>query len=245
MSFGLLSIPFRIFSVASEKKVTFSTLHATCGSKVKQQYVCATDGEVLTKETTAKGYEHRKGHFVQFSEAELDKLESPRSDELELLDFPLADSIDPLGIEKSYFLGPDKGGDRAYSLLAEVLRRTGRVAVGRFFARGRERTVLVNAFGRGLVMHYMFPAEELRSWAEVDLGPERHASEQELSLATELVMRHACNAFEPAKYRDAYQDRVREAVEAKVNGLEVSPATAPIGAKILDLVEALARSVAA
>jgi DNA end-binding protein Ku len=145
ISFGLVSIPFKVFTATSPKSVGFNMLHKTCGSRLKQQLRCPVDDVVVERSDTIRGFEYARDQYVKFTDDELKAMEAARTGVLELQEFVPADSVDFLYIEKTYFLGPDKGGDRAYRLLAEALEKAGRLAVGRFAQRGKDNLVLVRA----------------------------------------------------------------------------------------------------
>jgi DNA end-binding protein Ku len=136
ISFGLVSIPVKLFTATSAKSVSFNMLHKACGSRLKQQLLCATEGVVVERTDTVKGFEYARDQYVKFTEEELKSLEAARTDTLDLLEFVPQSSVDFIYIEKTYYLGPDKGGERAYRLLSESLERAGRLAVGRFATRG-------------------------------------------------------------------------------------------------------------
>jgi DNA end-binding protein Ku len=243
ISFGLVSIPFKLYTATSPKNVSFNMLHAKCGGRMKQQYFCPVDNEIVARDQMVKGFEYAKEQFVRFTEDELKKLESPRTDELELVEFVPQSTVDLLFIEKSYYLGPDKGGDRAYKLLSESMDRTGKIAVGRYWTRGKEQTELVRPYKKGLILHYVFYADEVRSFDEVERGGEASFKDIEVQLAEKLIEQLQQPEFDVAKYRDAYQDRVRDAIEQKVSGHEVTSAPEAPKAQVLDLLEALTRSL--
>src|SRR5205814_1781677 len=137
----------------SSKNVSFNLLHKKCGGRMKQQYFCPVDNEVVERGAMVKGFEYSRDQFVQFSEDELKKLESAKTDELELVEFVPESTVDFVYIEKTYWLGPDKGGDRAYRLLSEAMTRSKQIAVGRFWTRGKEQLVLVRPYKKGLSLH--------------------------------------------------------------------------------------------
>jgi DNA end-binding protein Ku len=243
ISFGLVSIPFKLYTATSAKSVSFNMLHAKCGGRMKQQMFCPVDNEVVPRDQIVKGFEYAKEQFVRFTEDELKKLESPRTDELELVEFVPQSTVDLLYIEKSYYLGPDKGGDKAYQLLSESMERSGKIAVGRYWTKGKEQTVLVRPYKKGLVLHYVFYADEVRAFDEVDRGREASFKDIEVQLAEKLIEQLEAPAFDVTKYRDAYQDRVRGAIEQKVSGHEIVTAPEAPRAQVLDLLEALTRSL--
>jgi DNA end-binding protein Ku len=242
ISFGLVSIPIKLYTAASPKSVSFNMLTPT-GGRVKQQYVDAITGEVVDRASMTKGYEHARDQFVVFTEEELKKLDSPKTNQLELIEFVPKASVDPIHIEKSYYLGPDKGGDRAYRLLAQSLEQTDKFAVGRFNTRGKDQLVLVRAYRGGLMLHQVYYADEVRAWDEVDTGATFTYREIELDLAARLVEQLSVDAFDPSKYSDEYAARVLAAVDQKVAGAEITVAPAQPHAVVIDLLEALKRSL--
>ncbi len=245
ISFGLVSIPIKLYTAATPKGVSFNMLHGKCGSRMKQQYVCPIDNEVVERKDMVRGFEHSKDTYVRFTEEELKTLEAERTNQLELMEFVPASSVDFVSIEKTYFLGPDKGGDRAYALLSQSMERAGRMAVGKFSQRGRENLVLVRPYKKGLVLHEVYYADEVRPFEEVETGGSFEFKPIERDLADKLIEQLAQDTFEPARFRDEYATRVLAAVEAKVAGNDVTIAEEAPKAQIIDLLEALKRSVAA
>src|SRR6266487_4233175 len=153
LSFGLVSVPIKLFSTGeSSAAISFNWLHKKDGARLKQQYVCSKDGDKVEKDEMVKGYEFTKGQYVIFKPEELKALEEKSTNTVEITEFVPADQVDRKYVEKSYFLGPDKGGDRAYRLLAEALKQTGRVAVGQYAARGKQYLIAVRPEAAGLLM---------------------------------------------------------------------------------------------
>ncbi len=155
ISFGLVSIPFKVYTAASSQNISFNLLHKKCGGRMKQQYFCAVDNCTVERTDMVKGYEFAKDQYVQFTEEDLKKLEAAKSDSLELVEFVPESTVDVVYAEKSYYLGPDKGGEKAYQLLAQSMKRSGKIAVGRYNTRGREQLVLIRPYHHGLIMHYV------------------------------------------------------------------------------------------
>ena len=245
ISFGLVSIPVKFFTAASSEQVSFNMLHKKCGSRVKMQFVCPTDNEVVERSDTVKGYEYAKGQYVQFTEEELKALEAERGSSIEITEFVPVESVDLVQVEKSYYLGPDKGGDKAYRLLGEAMRATGRVAVGRWSARGKEQVVLVRPYGKdGLIIHQLYYSNEVRAFSEIDTGATFNFSEKERELAEKLIQELAADTFDAGKYTDSFSERVRSAVDQKVAGQEITIAPEAPKAQIIDLFEALKKSLA-
>jgi DNA end-binding protein Ku len=244
ISFGLVSIPCKLYTAASSEQVSFNMLHKKCGGRVKMQYFCPTDSEVVERTDTVKGYEHARGQYVLFSEEELKAFESERSNSIEITEFvPLA-SVDFVHVEKSYFLGSDKGGDKAYRLLAQAMTSKKVVAVGRWGARGKEQLVIVRPYEDGLILHQLFYANEVRDWNEIDGAAKVTISDKERELAEKLIDQLSSDAFEADKYHDTYSDKVLAAVEQKAQGQEITVAPEAPKAQIIDLFDALKRTLA-
>ena len=244
ISFGLVSIPIRMFTAASSESVSFNQLHPKCGGRVKQQLICPTCNEVVERSSLVKGYEFAKDQYVQFTEDELKALEGEASRMIDIAEFvPLAD-VDPIYFEKTYYLGPDKGGEKAYRLLADAMKTGGRVAVAKFVMRGKENIVLIRAAQNGLMLHTMYFADEIRDFGEVDKGDDAKLKPGESELAQRLVNELSSDAFKPEKYADDYRGRVLAAAEQKVEGKEVtSLAPQAQRTQVIDLMEALKQSL--
>ncbi len=243
ISFGLVSIPVKLYTATSPQSVGFNFLHGKCGGRVKMQYLCPTDNEVVERKDLIRGYEIAKDKYVTFSEDELKKLEGERSDRLDIVEFVPADSVDFIYIESTSFLGPGKGGDRAYALLSDAMARSGRVAIGRFGARGKEQLVMLRPYKGGLVMHQVYYADEVRSMDDVEYSTNVPFKDVEQDLADKLIAQLSAEKFSPEKYHDEYRDRVRAAVEQKAAGIEVTAPVEQPQAQIIDLFEALKRSL--
>jgi len=243
ISFGLVSIPIKTFTATSAQSVSFNQLHSKCGGRIKQQLFCPLDNEIVQRTDIVKGYEYQKDKYVQFSEEELKQLEAERTDRIDILEFVPTDTVDFIFIEKTVYLGPDKGGDRAYKLLSEAMVRTNRIAVGRFGTRGKEQLVLLRPYQGGLVMHHVFYADEVRSFADVDRPGELEFKPVEAELADKLIEQLSTEAFKAEQYHDEYRDRVMQAVEQKAAGEAVTVAREAPQAQIIDLFEALKRSL--
>jgi DNA end-binding protein Ku len=209
------------------------------------QFVCPTDNEVVERSDTVKGYEYAKGQYVKFTEEELKALESERGGSIEITEFVPVSSVDFLQVEKSYYLGPDKGGDKAYHLLGEAMNAKGRVAVGRWSARGKEQVVLVRPYGKdGLVIHQLYYSNEVRAFSEIDTGATFTFSDKERDLAEKLIEELGADSFDATKYVDSFSERVKAAVDQKVAGQEITIAPEAPKAQIIDLFEALKKSLA-
>src|SRR6476661_3671876 len=245
ISFGLVSVPVNLFSSAESKSsVSFNMLHKKCSSRLKQQYICPKDNEVVTRDDTVKGYEFAKDQYVVLSVEELKALEEKATGMIDVLEFvPLA-KVDREYLEKVYYLGPDKGGDRAYRLLCAALLDTGRAALGQYAARGQQHLVLLRPLNGVLVMEQLHYADEVRPTTEVTI-PAGEVKDAELKLAMQLIDQTSNETFEPTKYKDTVRERVMEAIQRKVEGQDITADVTPDGGgKIIDLMEALKASLA-
>lgn len=244
VSFGLVSVPVSLFSSAeSTSKVSFNWLHKTDGARLKQQYVCKQDGEVVEREDMIKGYEFAKGKFVTFTPDELKALEERATASIEITQFVPADQVDRAYLSKLYYLGPDKGGDRAYLLLSKAMAETGLAALAKYAARGKQYLVLVRPLGEGLAMEQLHYPHEIRDFSEVPLG-EGEVKDEELQLAVQLIKQAASDEFRPEDYEDEVRNRMLEQIQRKVDGEEIVAApTEEPQTQIIDLMEALKASL--
>ncbi|MFO0615440.1 MAG: Ku protein [Polyangiaceae bacterium] len=243
ISFGLVSIPFKVYTATSPQSVSFNQLHKKCGSRIKQQLICPLDNEVVQRTDIVKGYEYQKDKYVQFTEEELKSLEAERTDRIDIVEFVPADTVDFIYIEKTQYIGPDKGGDRAYKLLADAMTRMNRIAVGRFGSRGKENLVLIRPYQGGLVVHQVYYADEVRSFDDVDRPGDIEFKAVEADLADKLIEQLSTEKFNPEQYHDEYRDRVMAAVDQKAAGQELTIAPEAPQAQIIDLFEALKMSL--
>lgn len=243
ISFGLVSIPIKLYTATQSQNVSFNMLHGECGSRVKQQLYCPIDQRVIERDETVKGYEVSKGQYVIFSAEELAKLEAEKTNTVEIVEFVPAASVDFVQIEKTSYLGPDKGGHKAYNLLGQAMRHTELVAVGRYNARGKSYVVVIRPYQKGLALHQLYFADEVRPFDDVDIGDDVRFSAAEQDLAEKLIDQLRTDGFDATRYRDEYSDRVRKAAEEKAEGMEITTAPEQPPAQIIDLFEALKRSL--
>jgi DNA end-binding protein Ku len=247
ISFGLVAIPVKLYSAAvSGERISFNLLRAEDGSRVKQQYVAVNDGKLVERAEMTKGYEFAKDQYVMFSAQELKALEEETTHSIDITEFVPIESIDPLYFAGTYFLAPDKGGDKPYSLLATALAQAKQCAVGRWTSRGKEHIVVVRPMDGGLAMHQLYFKAEVRTIKElgIDLTP---VAAPELKLANQLIEQLAAKSFDPNEFVDEHRARVEAAIQRKVQGKEVTLAAAPEStgrANVVDLMEALKASIA-
>ncbi len=245
LSFGLVSIPVKLYSATeSSGTVSFNLLHS-CGSRLKQQYVCINEGVVVERADMVKGYEFEKDRYVTFAPAELKALEEAASHTIEIISFiPLA-AVDPIYYDKAYYLAPDKRGGKPYQLLLQAMRESGRCALARWAWKGKQYVVQVRPGEDGLVLQQLLYADEVRSMKELDIE-RADVKPPELQLALQLIDQIAADTYEPEQFEDEEKNRILAAIDEKIAGKQVvitEPHEEPAGGKIIDLTEALRASL--
>ena len=244
IAFGLVSIPVKLFSAAeSSERISFNMVHKDCGNRIQQQLYCPQDERTIDRTEVVKGYEFSKGQYVLFNEDELKALEEKSTQQIDITEFVKSDLIDPIYFSKPYYLGPDKGGSRAYALLSRALEETGRWAVAKYAARGKGYLVVIRPLGKGLVMQQLYYPNEIRAMDEIDLG-DAEVKDSELKMAIQLAEMSASDAFHPENYRDEVQDRIRTLINQKIeDGQEITNPVEEPKAQVIDLMEALRKSL--
>ena len=215
ISFGLVAIPVKLYSATvSGERLSFNLLRQKDGSRVKQQYVAVNDGAVVERSEMTKGYEFAKGQYVMFTPEELKALEDTTTHTIDITQFVPLESVDPVYFDGTYYLAPDKGGAKPYSLLATALKKAKQCAVGRWISRGKEHIVILRPMDDGLAMHQLHFKAEVRSIK--DLGVEAApVSEAELKLANQLIEQLAVKRFDANEYVDEHRARVEAAIQRK------------------------------
>jgi DNA end-binding protein Ku len=244
ISFGLVNIPVKLYSASNTSaSISFNLLHSRCGSRLKQQYICSKEESLVPREEMVKGYEYAKDQYVLFTPEELKEFEEQSTQTIEVTEFVPIDKVDPVYYDRPYYVGPDKGGAKPYQLLAEVMRETGRVALAKYAARGKQYLVMIRPAEEGLVMQQLLYADEVRPFAEVPLE-KADVKEPELKLARMLVEESSADEFHPQNYEDEVRKRIQDALDRKVAGKQFSFAPPPKkGGEIVDLMEALRASL--
>ena len=246
ISFGLVAIPVKLFSATqSSSAVSFNLLHKGCGSRLKQQYLCAKEGTVVERDDMVKGYEFAKDQYVMFTPEEIKALEEVGSHSVEISEFVPVESIDPVFFDKTYYLAPDKGAAKPYALLTEALREAKRCAVGRWAVRGKAYIVVMRPIGDVLAMQQLHFAADVRPTSEVEV-PKPEVKPAELKLAQQLIDQQTSEKFDPSSYTDELRARIQAEIQKKVEGQEISVSeTAPetTSGKVIDLMEALRASL--
>ncbi len=244
ISFGLVAIPIKMFSTnESETKIQLNSIHESCGSRVRQQFFCPTDEVTVTRDELIKGYQFAKDQYVTFTPDELKAMELAPTQSIDIKEFVPLEKVDPLFYEKAYYLGPDKGGAKPYALLSEAMKSTGRAALARYAARGKDYLVLLRPFEDGILMQQLRYTDEIRAFDQVDLG-DAEVDDAELALAIQLVEQIASEDFTPEEYHDGVREQMLAAIEQKVAGQEMTfaPKEEP-KAQVIDLMDALKASL--
>lgn len=246
ITFGLVTVPVRVYpAIVSSAGISFHLLHAEDNVRLRQQYVCPKDGEVVPRSEMVKGYEYAKDRYVVFTDKELKALDEQATQGIEITEFLPQDAVDPVFYERSYYLGPDKGGDKPFALLAEAMKSMGLVATARYAARGKDYLVLLRPYEGRMVMHQLYHSDEIRPVSEVPAAA-RQVAPAELKLARQLVEQIAARRFLPSKYEDEVRVRVKKLIQQKVKGKDLTESRPPAErrAKVVDLMEALKASLA-
>ena len=246
ITFGLVAIPVKLYSATeASQHIHFNLLHKACGSRLKQQYICAKEEVVVPRDEIIKGYEFAKDQYVMFSNEELKALEEAGSGAADVSEFLPISAVDPVFFDKAYYLAPDKGGAKPYALFTKALKESKRCALGRWAARGKQYIVLIRPLEDGLVMQQLLYGNEVRSIKDIDI-PHMDVKDAELKLARQLIDQQTTNRFDPSEFRDEVSERIEKAVQRKVEGQEITLAEEPQtgGAQVIDLMEALRASLA-
>jgi len=243
LSFGLVSIPVRLFTAARTETLSFNQLHKHDNSRIKQVIYCQAEDKPIPRDEIVKGYEYEKGMYVVIEDEDIKKVAPKTAKVMEIQEFVKADDVDPVFLESSYYMAPDEGGEKPYALLFEALKETKYYAVAKIAMHNREHVVIVRPGGHGMLLHRMYFADEVRRTEEfrTDIS---QVKEKELALAKTLVESLA-SGFEPEKYHDTYRDNLRQMIEAKVQGHKVVETPQTHIAPVVDIMEALKKSLEA
>jgi len=245
LSFGLVTIPVKLYTAAKSKSVAFHWLHKPDGSRIQEHLYCPVHKKEVSRDEIVKGYEVSRDHYVKITDEELKAMEEAANKIVEIQEFVPLDAIDPVYFEKTYYLGPDKGGEKSYRLLAEALKQRNRGAVAKFIMRGKDNLVLVRPADKDhLMLDVMYYADEVKNIREIELPPAK-IKEGELKLAQQLIDGLSNDKWQPEKYQDTYRERVLELIKKKEKGYEFkAPAPSAEGqAQVIDLMDALKRSL--
>jgi DNA end-binding protein Ku len=242
ITFGLISVPVRLFVAARSERISFNQIHDKCGSRIKQQIYCPVCERVVERDELKKGFEIAKGRFVVVEDEEIKKIAPESSESMEILEFVKASEVDPIYFDASYFVVPEDAGKKAYELLFQTMEKSGYSAIAKIAMHQREYTVIMRPHDHGLTLHTMFYPEEVRAVPEYGRDNSVQIRPQEVTLAEKLVEGLAGD-FEPAKYHDEYQSQLSKLIEAKKEGVEMKGTAPKKLAPVIDLMQALQQSL--
>jgi DNA end-binding protein Ku len=242
LTFGLISMPVRLYSGARGTSISFNMLHREDLSRVKQQLICSADNQVLDRRDIVKGYEYRKGEYVVIEPEEIKKIEPKTAKAMEIIQFVKSSEVDPLYFESSYYMTPEEGGRRPYALLSRAMAEHSYYAIAKLTMHNREYTVCVRPYRGGLMLHTMYYQDEVR--AMESFGTEGvEIREAELKIANQLIEALA-DKFEPTRFHDTFQDNLKALIKARLEGRQVTALETPKPAPVVDLMAALKQSLA-
>jgi len=245
LSFGLVSIPVKVYSATeSAGSVSFNLLH-NCGSRLKQQYLCLKENVPVERADMIKGYEFDKDRYVTFTPAELKALEESARHTIDILSFIPQSAVDPIYYDKAYYLAPDKRGAKPYGLLMAAMRESGRCALARWVWKGKQYVVQVRPGEDGLILQQLLYADEVRSMKQLEIE-KAPIQKPELQLALQLIDQISAEGYDPAAFQDEEKQRVLAAIDEKIAGKQVvvTEQPEPVGGQVIDLMDALRASLA-
>jgi DNA end-binding protein Ku len=242
LTFGLVSFPVRLFSAARGETISFNLLHKPDHSRIKQVIYCQAEDKAVPRSELVKGYEYEKDRYVEIDDEEIKKVAPKTAKVMEILEFVKADQVDPIYLESSYYMAPDEGGEKPYALLFEALRETKYYGIAKVAMHNREHIVILRPGSKGVLLHTMYYADEIRQVDEFRTDASQ-VKEKELALAKMLIESLIAD-FEPDKYTDTYRANLQKMIEAKLEGHTVVETPSPHIAPVIDIMEALKRSLA-
>lgn len=241
LTFGLVSLPIRLFSAARAESVSFNLLHKSDNSRIKQVTYCQAEDKPVPRSDLVKGYEYEKGHYVVIEDEDIRKVAPKTAKVMEILEFVETKDIDPVYLESSYYMSPDAGGEKAYALLFSALQKSGYSGVAKIAMHNREHIVILRPGAKGILLHTMYFTNEVRQVDEFRTDLDL-VKDKELALATHLIDALAAK-FEPEKYTDTYRENLLQMIESKKQGQKVVEAPEPHVAPVIDIMEALKRTL--
>jgi DNA end-binding protein Ku len=243
LTFGLISMPVKLFSGARSSGISFNMLHREDMSRLKQQYVCLADGKVVERSDIVKGYEFRKDEYVVIEPEEIKKIEPKTAKTMEILEFVKTSEVDPVFFESSYYMVPDEAGRRPYALLTKAMEESEYVAIAQLTMHNREYTVFLRPHEGGMMLHTMYYAEEVRK-LEGFGAPDVELKDAEVKVAHQLIEALATE-WDPEKYHDSFQDNLKNLIQTKLEGGKIAEVEKPKKlAPVIDLMSALKQSLA-
>jgi DNA end-binding protein Ku len=244
ISFGLVSIPIRLYAAARTQRIELHQLHSVCNTRLKQPLFCPTCNRIVSRYEVVKGYEYEDGKYVLLEPEEVKRIAPHSARTMEMLAFVKESQIDPLFFDSSYFIVPEEEGRKGYQLLLKTLESTKRVGIAKLSMHQREYTVFIRPYDHGLALHTMYFANEIREAPGFGKTEDVKLKPQEIKLAEQLVDTLS-EDFKLSKYHDEFQDRLKALIEAKRKGREVAAPPEPHRAPVIDMMAALKKSLAA
>lgn len=243
ISFGLVSIPVKLFPATEQKDVKFRNLHKQCQAPLKYQKVCTVCGQDVSQEDIVRGYEYEKGRFVIINEEDLARIPDERTRTVDIIDFVALKEIDPVYYDKTYYLAPGEAGEKAYALLRKAMEETGKIAIAKLVIRNKESLAVIRGYNNFIVMETIFYPDEIRNPEQLP-GFEREIKlhDNEMKMARELI-ENLATEFKPEKYEDEYRKKLLDLIYAKIEGEQITIPETPTTGKVVDLMEALKASV--
>jgi DNA end-binding protein Ku len=242
LTFGLVTIPVRLFSAARSETISFNMLHKEDHSRIKQMVYCQLEDKPISRTDTVKGYEYEKDHYVVVEDDEIKKVAPKTAKVMEILEFVKADQVDPIYLESSYYVAPEEGGEKAYALLFTALKESGYFALAKVAMHNREHIIVMRPGDKGIVSHTMYYQDEIRQVEEFRTDTSL-VKDKELAMAKMLISSLEAD-FEPQKYHDTYRDNLQKLIEAKIEGKKVVETPSEHVAPVIDIMEALKKSLA-
>jgi DNA end-binding protein Ku len=242
LTFGLVTIPIRLFSAARSETISFNLLHKDDHSRIRQVTYCQAEDKPIGRNETVKGYEYEKDHYVVIEDEDIKKVAPKTAKVMEILEFVKADQVDPIYLESSYYVAPDEGGEKAYALLFEALKQSQFYALAKVAMHNREHIIVMRPGAKGILSHTMYYQDEIRQVDEFRTDTSL-VKEKELAMAKMLISSLEAD-FEPQKYHDAYRDNLQQMIEAKIEGKKIVETPTPQVAPVIDIMEALKKSLA-
>ncbi len=244
ISFGLVSIPVKLYAAARDNRISLHQLHSECHTRLRQPLFCPTHDRIVERSEVVKGYEYEKGKYVLIDPEDLKKIQPESARTMEILSFADATEVDPIAFDASYYIVPDSEGRKAYALLVKTMEDTNRVGVAKITMHQREYTVFLRPYRNGLALHTMYYADEIREAPGFGDVENMKLAPQEIKLAEQLVS-NLSEKFDLRKYHDEYQDRLKDLIEARRKGREIAAVPEQHRAPVIDIMSALKKSLAA
>jgi DNA end-binding protein Ku len=245
ISFGLVSIPVRFYTATKSEDVHFHLLHESCGTRVNRKWWCPHHEKIVDSDELIRGYEISKNKYVTFTDEEMETLETDDNRAVEITEFVDLHQIDPVFFEKAYYLGPSAGGGKTYRLLSQAMKKQDKVAVAHWIGAGKDHMVVLRPYEKGLILHTMYYADEVRDFDAIDLEDSGAVREKEVALAEMLINELTEKKFDPLQFKDEYRHRLLDRIRAKSKGKAIEPEEKEEekGAEVIDIMEALRRSL--